>query len=167
MIDESPYHELLLERLKFAATQMVSREFMHGTHVRVVADRFADRVLLTMTKEVLAHRLLADEAQVPVVGKIRTDQLPRSVMVELPNGWVRRLLRRPTRKLWCDVVGDAAYRDLPDEIEVRGTATVRATYFRTFPEAQFEYPHNLGAVRMLVQASDPYDWNPEAQVWGW
>ena len=66
----------------------------------------------------------------------------------------------PTLKIRAEVVGNAAHVDTPDEIPVSGTALVRADYFRTFPDAEFAYLENFGPVRLLVQTSSPYGWEP-------
>ena len=108
MIDEMA--ELVLEPLRFAVTRRVSREMLQGLGVDAVSDWVGDQLVVSMRKELLTHRLLTDEAQVHATGTVRTTELPTSVLVEIPNGWWRRVLRRPTRTLWADVVGNAAYK---------------------------------------------------------
>lgn len=160
MID-TEYSEILLEKMRFLARCLVSEEFLRTTQFAVSADYMTRGLIAGVTKEVLSHRVLADEAEVDVVGWVRCEDV-RSVMVEIPNGWMRRLLRRRTRKVWAHVIGDATVID-PDaeEIRVVGKATVRAEYFRTFPEPTFTYPPELGTVRMLVRTGDPYGWDPK------
>ena len=133
----------LLDIQQYAATGAVSRELLHRTDAQVWLDQTRDVVTLRLVKDLLVDRVLEDEARVPVTGTVDVAELPNSVLVELP-------------RTWCPVVASAGVHDAPDRISVRGHATVRADYFRTFPEAQpHYYPRGLGPVRVLVNRHPP------------
>lgn len=156
----------VLERLRFGLQARVSREFLIDTHLSASADMITGDMAVTLSKELLADRFLDDVAQVPVHGRMPTTDTPRSALVELPRTWWARLLRRRARAVWCPVVGDAVITNGADDVPVTGVATVRADYFRTFPEAVIAYPHELGPVRVLVRTGDPYDWTPRVGTGG-
>lgn len=146
----------LLDIQQYAATGAVSRELLHRTDAQVWLDQTRDVVTLRLVKDLLVDKVLEDEARVPVTGTVDVAELPNSVLVELPRTWWQRLLRRQPVRTWCPVVASAGVHDAPDRISVRGHATVRADYFRTFPEAQpHYYPRGLGPVRVLVNRHPP------------
>lgn len=150
-------HERVLERLRYAAHGQISEEFLRGMHADSAMNELSRTLVLRLCKDVLADRVLDDEAQVPFSATVRTDQAPRSVLVELPQPWWRRLLGLPRRCVWAHVVGDAAYATDADTMTIHGAATVRAEYFRTFPETTLAYPEGMGPARLLVRTSAPFD----------
>lgn len=151
------HEEITLEKIRYAAQVLVSQEVLQGSHLEARTDEITGDLMLRMRKDVLVDRVLDDKAEVAFVGTVRTDEVAHSVFVELPNPWWRRMLGLKARHAWALVVGQAAVITDDPTVRVYGTATVRAEYFRTFPEATVAYPDELGPVRMLVRTTEPYD----------
>lgn len=156
----SPYAELqqhTLDVAKWAARAGVSPAFLHGTDLSWSEDQVTGNLVAMLRKDLLRHKVLDDVAAVPFTGTVRSAEVPRWVLVELPQTWWRRLTRRAPRTAWCPVVGGAEVAIGADTIPVKGVAKVRADYFRAFPEATIQYPSNLGQMRMQVHTSEPFD----------
>lgn len=128
----------------------VSREFLYNTTLTEATDMITDQLVMTLAKEILTDKVLADETTVPVNGIIKW---PPSFLVELPRTWWQRLLHRPARSVWCAVVGTASVDGNTEQATVKGHATVRADYFRTFPEAGFPYDERMGRSFRIVTAA--------------
>ncbi len=146
------YDEIILERMRYAQQQVMSAEMVHHFVTRAERVNLLGDMYLRVEREVLAHKLLADEVVVPVRGRLEMFEPPMDVLVELPRGFWRRLFRRPPRHRWLPVVGHAALNP-----PVEGTAIIRAEYFHTFPEDTTRYPEHMGSVRQVIQRSDPFN----------
>lgn len=153
--------QVVLHWTRYAAIRHMSHQAVSHMSFETGVDVMRDTIIARIKADVLRHKVLEDHAEVPVVGHIETTRVPRYVMIEVPNGWVRKLFRRRTRKMWAPVIGNAAHIDTPDTIEVLGSAVVKAEYFQTFPEAMV-YPQSLGNPVVMVTRSQPSDWAPEA-----
>lgn len=150
------YSEVVLHATRYLVRRELSQEFGRTMTVEVLESFLRNSVIVTLKKDLLRHKLLEDVTFVPVTGKIKTTELPQSVMVEIPNGWWRRFWGLRTRKVWAPVIGNAAYADAPDVITVGGSARVRAEYFMAFPEATVAYPDSLGrGIPMIIPLWDP------------
>lgn len=154
--------ELVLEVRHAAARYGITDEMARRMDLTVWREEIAYRLVAQLAADVLSDRVLADEARVPCRGVVDTRELPTSALVELPRPWWARLLRRRPTRVWCPVVAGAAIHDAPDRLPIHGTATVRADYFRAFPDARVPYPDALGRglVRIETTAPGPVTWTP-------
>lgn len=119
--------EILLERLKFTAAQHLSSALLESAQIEQVAELVWGDLVYRLQVNVMADKILTDEAE---VGFVRH--------VPLPYGWRERLrwLFKP-----------------PEKVPVSGTVKVKAEYFRTFPESEIAYPSALGNPVRLMKLS--------------
>lgn len=146
-----------LEWQRAVARTGVAEEFLRNVTMHSETDFIRDQLILTMEKYILREHVLADSAQVPVSGTL---EWPPSFLVAIPRSWWQRLLRRPARTIWVDVVGRASVGDV-EQAEVSGTVTVRADYFASYPESKIMRDPRMGhVVRMVTMAEPDVTWTP-------
>lgn len=153
--DEIVFERRLLEAAQHTIGATITHERVHATfQPEAVIENTVRGLLVRLQQYMATDRLVSDEHEVEAWVDIPWEA---TVMVEIPNGWVRRLLRRPTRKFWKDVGG---------HIKQRATITIHLAHLAQFPDAQISWPRVMGRPVRVTEVSTRTDprWSQEVDL---
>lgn len=135
---EAEFSTLVLERARFKASSMVTRQLLANADVRQMVDMMSDRLLVHLEAEVLEDRNLRRSIDYQVTEDPVYDSWRHWLVASLPvNSFRRRFLAY----LWeIDPLYKGRRRIHELHIQRRGL----------FPENTMRYPDSLGRVHMPV-----------------
>lgn len=139
----------VLEALQYQVTSAASREMMHGSERwQLAIEEMGHNMVARLRRELYQEKV----DHVDATTETWTREVPWScfVWVELPQTWLRRLFRRPARKIQKPVTG---------KVKVSGRVVCRAERFARFPDLDPDmYPDRFGRPITYIR----YDHNPMA-----
>lgn len=162
--DPIQYHEIVLERSCRMAVARVSELAMRDARLTTWQDDLTRTLVARLSKDVMEHRLLVEDRQVPFQSYVEVEVEPDVALAPYFTGAVAALglaagitlsVVLLAVALVVAVAGSVvALSDPPRvtrrRVPVSGEVTVRASMFNAFPESTMVYPDHLGAPVRIV-----------------